>query len=173
MFKDFRPIIIALLRFFGIYMVFIIVYQLYLNAYNDTAVDPLTRLVAHQTQFCLNKTGYTTYLVDDIESKGIYFYIKEMWATIMIEGCNAVSIMILYLAFIFAFYKGLKTFWFASAGLVFLYVVNIIRIVALNVVVVDHPKYTDIAHDYFFPAIIYGGVVVLWLIWIKFFALKK
>ncbi len=173
MFKDFKPIIIALVRFFGIYIGLIMLYQLYLNAYDTAAADPLTRLIAQQTQFCLNKTGYETQLVDSKNSMEIYFYIRKMWATIMVEGCNAVSVMILYLAFIFAFYKGFKTFGFALGGLLFLYVINIIRIVALNIVVVDYPDYTQIAHDYFFPAIIYGGVVVLWLVWIKFFALKK
>ena len=48
------------------------------------------------------------------------FYIKEKPATRMVEGCNAVSVMILFLAFIFAFYKGIKTIWFALVGLVIL-----------------------------------------------------
>ena len=103
MFKDFKPIIIALVRFFGIYIGLIMLYQLYLNAYDTAAADPLTRLIAQQTQFCLNKTGYETQLVDSKNSMEIYFYIRKMWATIMVEGCNAVSVMILYLAFIFAF----------------------------------------------------------------------
>jgi hypothetical protein len=41
----------------------------------------------------------------------------------------------------------------------------------LNVIVVDFPALTKPAHDYFFPAIIYGGVVILWLIWINKFVI--
>jgi len=37
----------------------------------------------------------------------------------------------------------------------------------------DYPEYGKMFHDFIFPAIIYGSVVVLWLIWIKFFALKN
>ena len=88
----------------------------------------------------------------------------------MIEGCNAVSIMILYLAFIFTFYRGIQTFWFALLGLVFLYVVNVTRIALINIVYMElSPEHFKITHDYAFPAIIYGGVVFLWIIWIKFF----
>ena len=91
----------------------------------------------------------------------------------MIEGCNAVSIMIIFLAFIFTFYKGAKTFWFALGGLIFIYIVNVFRIAIINVVVLEYPDYQKISHDYLFPAIIYGAVVLLWIIWIKFFVLKK
>jgi hypothetical protein len=40
----------------------------------------------------------------------------------MVEGCNAVSVMILFLAFIFAFYKGIKTILFAFSCIVILYI---------------------------------------------------
>ena len=39
-------------------------------------------------------------------------------------------------------------------------------------VVIEYNSLTKPAHDYFFPAIIYGGVVLLWLIWINKFVLK-
>ena len=158
----------------GIYFGLIALYQLYLNMYDDVAADPLTRIIAEQSAFCLNKTGYPTQLIDGVDTKGIYFYINKLWPTVMIEGCNAVSIMIIFLAFIFTFYKGAKTFWFAALGLVFLYVVNVTRIALINIVYMElSPEHFKIAHDYAFPAIIYGGVVFLWIIWIKFFVLKK
>src|SRR5690606_22304089 len=91
----------------------------------------------------------------------------------MVEGCNAVSVMILFLSFIFAFYKGAKTFVFVGLALVALHIMNVLRIVGLNILLVEMPQYSKIGHDYLFPAIIYGSVVVLWLIWIKLFALKE
>ena len=51
---------------------------------------------------------------------------------------------------------------------------NILRIAAINIVAIElSAEDFKIAHDYFFPAIIYGTVVVLWLVWIKFFVLKR
>ena len=117
----------------------------------------------------LNFTGYETVTKDFPSHETVQFYINGKVATRMVEGCNAVSVMIMFLAFVFAFYKGVKTFYFAFAGIVLLYILNLFRIYVLNVIVVDFPALTKPAHDYFFPAIIYGGVVILWLIWINKF----
>lgn len=173
MFNDLKPILLVLGRFLGIYFGLIALYQLYLNGYSDVAADPITRIIAEQTAFCLNKTGYNTQLIDATKTQGIYFYINKLWASIMIEGCNAISIMILFLAFIFAFYQGAKTFWFALVGLIFLYFTNIFRIAVINIVILELPEFADASHDYLFPAIIYGGVVFLWIVWIKFFVAQK
>jgi exosortase family protein XrtF len=120
-----------------------------------------------------NFIGYPTQLYDDVKGEQVWFYVKKTYATRMVEGCNAVSVMILFLAFIFAFYKGKKTFVFALIGLVLLYIMNVLRIIGLNIVMIDYKEYDKISHDYIFPAVIYGAVVVLWLIWIKLFALKN
>jgi exosortase family protein XrtF len=90
-----------------------------------------------------------------------------------VEGCNAISVMILFVAFVFAFYKGSKTVLFVLGGLLVLYIMNLFRIVGLNIVMTDYKAYGKISHDFIFPAVIYGTVVVLWLIWIKCFALKN
>ena len=91
----------------------------------------------------------------------------------MVEGCNVISVAILFLAFIFAFYEGAKTFLFAAVGVVFLHIMNVLRIAGLNILLVEWPHYSKIGHDYLFPAVIYGTVVILWLIWVQYFALKK
>ncbi|WP_435524815.1 hypothetical protein [Chryseobacterium indoltheticum] len=38
---------------------------------------------------------------------------------------------------------------------------NVLRISGLNIVYSDYPQYGKMSHDYVFPAIIYGSVVVL------------
>lgn len=173
MFGDLKPIIFSLFRFFGIYFGLTLLYQFYLNYYENLPADPATRFVAKQSSDILNYIGYRSHLVDGIETKGLYFYINEQFTTRMVEGCNAISVAVLFLAFIFAFYKGKTTYVFAFFGLIFLYVVNVLRICALNMVYLEYPDYFHTAHEYFFPAIIYGGVVLLWIIWIRFFAVKR
>ena len=169
--KDFKEILFILLRFLGIWLVLFLLYQLFLNQYKGD-IDAITRLISDQSAFLLNKTGFETTTKDFPYYETIQFYINGKVATRMVEGCNAVSVMILFLAFIFAFYKGIKTFGFAIAGLVILYVLNLFRIYVLNVVVIEYNSLTKPAHDYFFPAIIYGGVVLLWLVWVNQFVLK-
>ena len=119
-----------------------------------------------------NSLSFPTQLYNDVKGEQVFFYVKTGYATRMVEGSNAVSVMILFVAFVFAFYKGSKTFLFVLAGLVLLYIMNLLRIVGLNIVMTDYKQYGKISHDFIFPAIIYGTVVLLWLIWIKFFALK-
>ena len=169
--KDFKEILLILLRFLWIWLIFFIVYQIFLNQYKAD-IDPITRFISDQSVFLLNKTGFVTRTKDFYLRETILFYINEKPATRMIEGCNAVSVIIMFLAFIFAFYKGIKTFYFSFVGIIILYILNLFRIYVLNVIVVKFPEYVKPAHDYFFPAIIYGGVVLLWLIWINKFVIK-
>lgn len=173
MFQDFRPVLIILARFIIIYLVFLAGYQWYLNLYSGAGLDPVSEWVAFQSGRIQDFLGYKTVLVDQPSRETTWFYVNGHYISRMVEGCNAISVMILFLAFIFAFYKGFKTFIFALLGIIFLHVMNVLRIAGLNILIIEHPQYTKIGHDYFFPAIIYGSVVVLWLIWIKFYALKN
>lgn len=168
--KDFKEILWVLLRFLGIWLLLFLLYQWYLNQFSGN-IDGFTKIISDQSAFLLNFTGYETVTKDFPSHETVQFYINGKVATRMVEGCNAVSVMIMFLAFVFAFYKGVKTFYFAFAGIVLLYILNLFRIYVLNVIVVDFPVLTKHAHDYFFPAIIYGGVVVLWLIWINKFVI--
>lgn len=168
--KDFKEILWVLLRFLGIWLLLFLLYQWYLNQFSGN-IDGFTKIISDQSAFLLNFTGYETVTKDFPSHETVQFYINGKVATRMVEGCNAVSVMIMFLAFVFAFYKGVKTFYFAFAGIVLLYILNLFRIYVLNVIVVDFPVLTKPAHDYFFPAIIYGGVVLLWLIWINKFVI--
>ncbi|MCW3160444.1 exosortase family protein XrtF [Chryseobacterium oryctis] len=173
MLKDFKPVLGILLRFIVIYLVLLFGYQFYLNSFKETGLDPYSRIIGEQVCFIQNSMRYPTQLYDDVKSEQVWFYVKNDYATRMVEGCNAISVMILFLAFIFAFYKGTKTFVFAFLGILVLYIMNLLRITGLNIVMTDYKDYGKIAHDYVFPAVIYGTVVLLWLVWIKFFALKN
>lgn len=173
MFDDFKPVLKILLRFLVIYLMLLGGYQLYLNDFEVQGLDPISRKIADNVVMVQNFLGYPSGLYDMVKEKSVYFYISGQYPTKMVEGCNAVSIMILFLSFIFAFYKGWKTFVFSVIGLAILYILNVLRIAGLNVIYVENEAWGNAAHDYAFPAIIYGGVVILWLIWIKFYVLKN
>jgi len=173
MLKDFKPVLSILLRFIIIYLVLLFGYQFYLNGFQGKGLDSFSKMIADQVMYVQNFMNYPTKLYDDIAGESVWFHVKTGYATKMVEGCNAVSVMILFVSFVFAFYKGLKTFVFALIGLLLLHVMNVLRIAGLNIVFTDHKEYGKMAHDYFFPAVIYGTVVLLWLVWIKFFALKN
>lgn len=171
--KDFLPVLKILLRFVVIYIVLVLLYQFYLNTYENEVVDPFTRWVAKQVAFLQNVLGFPTVLVDSLKLHSVLFQTSGKFTTRMVEGCNVFSVAILFTAFVFAFYKGAKTFLFALGGIILLHILNISRIVLLNIIFLKYPQYEKIGHDYLFPAIIYGGVIILWLVWIQVFALKK
>lgn len=173
MLKDFKPVLGILLRFIIIYLVLLFGYQFYLNSFKAQGLDPYSRVIADHVMWVQNLLGYPTELYDDVHNEQVYYYINKRAVTRMVEGCNAISVIILFVSFIFAFYKGTKTFVFVGVSLLALYVMNVLRIVGLNIVTKDYPDYGKFTHDYLFPAVIYGSVVLIWLIWIKFFALKN
>lgn len=173
MFADFKPILKVLLRFIIIYMVLLLAYQMYLQPFEGKDLDPFSYWVADQVVFVQNSLGYFTELIPYPTFETAVFQTEKIDVTRMVEGCNAVSVLILFVAFVFAFYKGYKTFVFVIAGIIIMHIANVLRIVGLNLVILKHPEYGDFTHDYLFPAAIYGMVVVLWLVWIKSFALKN
>lgn len=171
MFQDFKPVLRILAIFIGIYLVLTFLYQMYLNT--QDGLDSVSMWVARQVIAVQEMLGYPSSLQPVQEMKTAFFGISGIFPTRMVEGCNAVSVMILFVAFVLAFYKGKKTLAFCLIGLVIMHIMNVLRIAGLNIVYINAPDRFKMAHDYLFPAVIYGTVVVLWLIWIKFFALKN
>ena len=113
MFRDFKPVLKILLRFVLLYVALVLAYQLYLNGYKNSGLDPVSTWVAEQTNFLQNLFGYPSKLVPGRpEQETTWFFVSGKYVSRMVEGCNAISVMILFLAFIFAFFKGFKTFCF-------------------------------------------------------------
>ncbi len=130
--------------------------------------DPITSQVSYQAQQSLVALGYDARIVNVPHHPSIYMYFNKQVVYRVIEGCNAVSVMILFVAFVLAFAKAWKkTILFILTGLLFIYIVNILRLVALAVIKYQYPEYNYISHDIVFPSAIYGSVILLWLYWIK------
>lgn len=172
MFEELKPTIKILLRFIVMYLSLLGLYQLYLDS--QVGLDGFSRLIAEQCTALQNVFGYPSELYSNPKYPNtVWFLVNGISHLRMIERCNAVSIMILYVAFVFAFYRGYKTFIFALVTLLFLHIINVFRILMLNIIYSISNEYGEIAHDYMFPAIIYGSIVLFWLIWLKFFVIKK
>jgi len=89
----------------------------------------------------------------------------------VIEGCNSISIIILFIAF-----SGPKraTIIYAIVGSFIIYLINILRIAFLTMMLYNYPNQQMVLHNLVFPAIIYGTTFLLWVIWVqKFSHLKK
>ncbi len=172
--KEFKPLLLFLARFLGTYILLSLAYKLYLDQYLPFKnPDPFTKFTSDVTAYCLNIFGFVSYSNIADQQPWMRLVMDGQVASIVNEGCNAISIVIIFISFIVAFYTNLKqTFLFIISGLALLFVMNISRIMLLNYIFRYHDEYGKIAHDYLFPAIIYGSIVLLWIVWIKFFVTK-
>jgi len=172
--KEFKPILLFILKFVVVWGVLVIVYNLYLSHYHKhNKPDPYSQTVAAWTVGCLNATGFKAAAQDDETRPWTWIYMNGKHTSYINEGCNAISIMIIFVAFIAAFSTTWKqTLLYIFGGLIVIQIMNVVRIAILNYIFGHHHEYGKMAHDYLFPAIIYGTIVVLWIIWVKYFALK-
>jgi exosortase family protein XrtF len=172
-FVKYRPF----LRFLGIflltYLVLVGFYQLYLSQFDlsNFEVDGITKFVAQQTKIVMNALGYNVKLTPHAYDPSVKVDIDSVSIVRIVEGCNAVSVMILFVAFVLAFSSEFfKTAGFIAAGLLIIHVLNILRIALLTIGIMNYPEYTHILHGVIFPLVIYGIVFLLWIIWITKFA---
>jgi exosortase family protein XrtF len=161
----------------AVYVLLSVVYKLYLQ-YSDGSKfypDYVTHLVALQSEDLLNAFGYNTKVLPHPDEPSMKLILNGEFIGRIIEGCNSISVIILFLSFIVAFSGKLKTtFFYIISGSVLIYVVNLLRIVALAVGLHLYPKYGEVLHTVIFPGIIYGMVFLLWIFWVnRFSKLKK
>ena len=173
--KKNKAIIVFLVKFFATYFVLFGVYSLYLNKTQQKtdvfACSPITGTVANHVYKVANMLGYDAQIEQHTDELSIKFILNGEYVSRIVEGCTAVSIIILFLSFIIAFSGSIRdTFLFGLFGVILIYIVNILRIIAMSVLYQKFPEYQVILHDLVFPAIIYGLTFVLWITWVKFFS---
>ncbi|WP_295842958.1 exosortase family protein XrtF [uncultured Apibacter sp.] len=174
--KEYKPIFISLVKFFSVYLFLTILYYWYLSYYQNKlhTCDDYTYMVAKQSSSLLNWVGISSQALHMDNENYMRFFINNKSISIVNEGCNALSVIILYISFIIAFANSIKkTCVYLLITILIIYLINILRISFINYVFSYYPEYGEASHDYLFPAIIYGLIIVLWIIWIKFFVFKK
>jgi len=115
--------------------------------------------------------GYDAEIEQHSDELSIRYLLNGVYVSRIVEGCNAFSIIILFLSFIIAFSGPLKsTILFGLFGSVLIYSVNILRIIAISILFDRFPEHKNILHDLVFPSIIYGLTFILWVTWVKYFS---
>lgn len=173
LFRQYRPFLLFLLKFVGVYVVLAIAYQFFLQRYDASKheIDGITQSVSEQVVGLLHLLGQKAEMVPH-ESEASYRVLLDGETVVrVIEGCNAISLMILFSAFVVAFGSTLrKTALFIVAGILLLHLLNITRIALLTIGIRKYPEYQEFMHDILFPLVIYGTVFLLWVIWIRKFS---
>ncbi len=157
----------------GSYFVFTVLYNGYLTLFESSGYYPdfFTHLVAMQTELVIESVGYTSKIMIHPTEPSLQLYINEVFLARIIEGCNAISIIILFTSFILSFFAKVKiTLLYIFAGSVLIYIANILRIAILAIGIYEYPQYTSFLHSIVFPLMIYGTVFILWVLWVRLFS---
>ncbi|RXG12693.1 exosortase family protein XrtF [Leeuwenhoekiella aestuarii] len=174
--RKYKSVLLFILTFLGVYLVLSFLYTQYLNIDFSESYYPdyITHRVAGQSEWLIDKMGYSSIIEPHDLEPSMKLFIEGVFVARVVEGCNAISVIILFASFVLAFFQGWgKTFSFICIGSVLIYGINILRIAILSIGLYTYPEYKAILHDIVFPGIIYGLVVFLWVFWVSRFKKQK
>ncbi|WP_282016718.1 exosortase family protein XrtF [Salegentibacter mishustinae] len=175
LFVKYKSVLRFIFVFLGSYLVFTLIYNLYLEFFRSPVYYPdyFTHLVAKQSEALISSFGYNAQILPHQSELSMKLIVNDAYLARIVEGCNAISIIILFASFVLSFFGKLKlTLLYLLAGAVIVYAMNIIRIAILAIGIYEYPEYTDFLHSIIFPLIIYGTVFILWLIWVRIYSRK-
>ena len=170
----YKPFLLFLGKFLLSYLLLTFVYESYLSQFDvkKLEIDGITQLVATQTKDLMVFFHYDADVKPNLTELGIKFFYNQRFIARIIEGCNGVNVIILFVSFVIAFSGKIKaTLLYIISGSLLIYILNLIRIALLCVLMYHFPKQQHFLHGVFFPLFIYGVVFMLWLIWIRKFSL--
>ena len=176
--NKYKNITLFLVKFFVTYFLLFTIYATYLNKSQIKGIGfqcaSITAKVADQTVSVLSFFGYNVSRAQHEKEMSVKLLVNNHYTARVIEGCNSISIIILFVAFIIAFSGPKKaTFIYAIAGSLIIYLINILRIAFLTMMLYKYPAQQEILHNLVFPAIIYGTTFLLWVIWVQKFSYHK
>lgn len=176
LFKKYRLVVKFIVTFLSVYLVLTIGYKLYLDFSDGSRFYPdyITNLVAKQSQSLIDATGYNAEVLPHPNEPSMKLIVNNKFVARVVEGCNSISVIILFISFIIAFAGNFKmTFLYVLAGSVLIYTVNLIRIAILSIGLYNYPWRREILHTVIFPLIIYGMVFLLWMFWVNRYTKMK
>ncbi|AWH85058.1 exosortase family protein XrtF [Flavobacterium album] len=171
-----RAFFLFLLKFGGSYLVLSLVYWAYLSRYDAATfeADGMTHLVAEQASGFVNLLGDKAHIEKKPFEASYFFFVNDRRVARVVEGCNAVSVIILFVAFIVAFSTTFKrTSLYILIGILLLHVLNVARVGLLGMGLYHYNEYGHLLHDIVFPLFIYGVVFALWVAWVMKFSGNK
>ncbi len=156
-----------------VYFVLVVSYSQYLKQFDASVfeVDKITYFVSEVSSSIISHTGLESHIEPHQLEQSCLLYVNNKPVVRVIEGCNAMSVIVLFIAFVIAFSgPAIKTIWFVFFGGLFIFLLNIIRIVLISIALFYFPQYEPILHEVIFPLLIYGVVFLLWIIWVNKFS---
>jgi exosortase family protein XrtF len=172
-YRQFKTIINFLLVFMLTFFVMSAVYDYYLHRTGER-VDGMSSFVATQAADLLGLLGFEASAYDVDTDKSSHVAMDGFARVKVIEGCNGLSVMILFLAFLLGFPGKIKTkVWFIPAGLLVIHLFNVFRVATLGWAVYSFGETGYPIYKELFTASIYLLVMAIWYVWVQRFGFPK
>jgi exosortase H (IPTLxxWG-CTERM-specific) len=156
-------------RFVLLYAVILSVgfFVLALRPVNDHVVNPYTTFVAHESCVVLNLFGEHAHVTGQILS-------SARFSVAIFNGCNGLEAILIFASGVLAFpAKWKKKAIGLILGFVTIQVVNAIRVVSLFYIGVYRPSWFSASHVFVWQSLIILLGVVMWVIWVRRYALVQ
>ena len=129
---------------------------------------------AHISAWLLQLFGYSAKVWHYVNNCMSLMDINNSGIVCIGTGCSGVELFLIFAVFILLFKGTSRDFlWFIPLGIILIAILNIIRIIALSLIVLYAPEYLDFNHKYTFTIIVYGFLIWLWLHWMKNYYVEK
>lgn len=150
----------------GIYVLGNVLYGFWVVSFGNIA-DPVTQFITYNTEWLLNLVGIKATIFIAGIAPNLSLQLNGKTVINVYEGCNAINVSILFIAFLFAYSGPIKkTIWFSMVGLIAIYVFNLMRLIGLFLIAVYNPENFYFTHRFAFTGVIYAFVFALWFIWV-------
>lgn len=156
------PVLKFIAKALLIFILWYLVYELWLLP-NGQLDAWLSLNIIGNSAGMLKWFGYDVFTVNRIIGVGEYPGIE------IVNGCNGIAAMGLFLGFILAYPGDWKNrISFSLVGIGIIYLVNIVRVITLVITQKEWPQFFDFTHDYSTTAIFYLVIFLLWMVWVNF-----
>lgn len=169
----YKPFLLFLVKFLFTYLLLTFVYQLYLGQFDveKNETDSFTELVARQTEDVMLLFDADVKTLPNSKEPAVNVYYNQKSIARIIEGCNALSVIILFISFVIAFSGKIKaSILYIVGGSILIHILNVFRIALLCFLLYYYPEQRHFLHGVLFPLIIYGVVFGLWIMWVNKFS---
>jgi len=132
-----------------------------LHPVQQAVIIPFTGLLARASVFLLGLTGTETQASNTL-------IVSPRFVADIKAGCTGIEPIIILVSAIFAFRASWKAKCYgAFLGILILQGVNLVRIVSLVYLGINHPQYFSDAHTFIWQIVIIALSLLLWTLWAK------
>lgn len=169
--KQNRKAILFVVSMLGIYLALQFTYDYGISP--NTEVDSkLIGLIISQAESILQISGYELLSPNPIYTG--HMGIKDTSGVVIGNPCDGLSLFILFTSFLVVF-SG--KWWFKIISIIFgiglIHFLNVLRVVALALIVKYSPESLDFHHSYTFTLFIYSIIFLVWMLRIKIYSKWK